>query len=137
MIRFIEAGLKGMRLKEKNLIGMMVKISDTAGGVVYPDGSVSKTVTEDDKSKLEQGIKKAEEILIQAGADKNNILVTNPQGAHPGGTAAIGKVTDKNLETEIKNLYICDASVFPTSPGMPPILTIVALAKKLAKDLAA
>jgi choline dehydrogenase-like flavoprotein len=136
MIRFIEAGLKGMRLKEKNLIGLMVKISDTPGGIVYPDGSVSKKVTEDDKNKLEQGIKKAEEILIKAGANKDSILVTNPQGAHPGGTAAIGRVTNTDLETEIKNLYICDASVFPTSPGMPPILTIVALAKKLAKEAA-
>lgn len=125
-----------MRLKEKNLIGIMVKISDTPGGVVYPDGSVSKKVTGDDKSKLEQGINKAVEILIKAGADKNSILVTNPQGAHPGGTAAIGKVINNKLETEVKNLYICDASVFPTSPGMPPILTIVALAKKLAKEAA-
>ncbi|RCW62467.1 MULTISPECIES: GMC family oxidoreductase N-terminal domain-containing protein [Halanaerobium] len=136
MIRFIEAGLKGMRLKEKNLIGIMVKISDTPGGIVNQDGSVSKKVTGDDKIKLEQGIKKAEEILIKAGADENSILVTNPQGAHPGGTAAIGSVIDTKLETEVNNLFICDASVFPTSPGMPPILTIVALAKKLAKEAA-
>ena len=136
MIRFNEAGLKGMRLKEKNLIGIMVKISDTPEGVVYHDGSVSKGVSEDDKSKLEQGTKMAEEILIAAGADKDSILVTNPQGAHPGGTAAIGRVINEKLETEVKNLYVCDASVFPTSPGMPPILTIVALAKNLAKDVA-
>jgi len=37
------------------------------------------------------------------------------------------------LQTEVKNLYVCDASAFPYSPGMPPILTIVALAKNLAK----
>ena len=133
MIRFIEAGLKGMRLKEKNLIGIMVKISDTAEGVVYADGSVSKGVSEDDKRKLEQGTKMAEEILIKSGANKDSILVTNPQGAHPGGTAAIGRVINNKLETEVNNLYVCDASIFPTSPGMPPILTIVALAKKLAK----
>jgi len=136
MIRFIEAGLKGMRLKEKNLIGIMVKISDTSGGIVYSNGEVSKKITEKDKYKLEQGIKIAEEILIKAGADKNSILVSRPQGAHPGGTAAIGSVVNNKLETEIKNLYICDASVFPSSPGMPPILTIVALAKKIAKNVA-
>ncbi len=136
MIRFIEAGIKGMRLKEKNLIGIMVKISDTPEGVVYPDGSVSKVVSKDDKSKLEQGTKMAEKILIAAGADKDSILVTNPQGAHPGGTVAIGNCINKKLETEVKNLYVCDASIFPTSPGMPPILTIVAMAKRLAKSVA-
>lgn len=136
MIRFIEAGIKGMRLNKNNLIGIMVKISDTADGIVYRDGTISKVVTKDDKYKLEQGIKIAKEILIKAGADKNKLLVSNPQGAHPGGTAAIGTVLNKNLQTEIKNLYVCDASVFPSSPGAPPILTIVALAKKLAKNIA-
>jgi choline dehydrogenase-like flavoprotein len=58
------------------------------------------------------------------------------QGAHPGGTASIGKVVDKDLQTKVDNLFVCDASVFPTSPGLPPILTIVALAKRLAKTLA-
>jgi choline dehydrogenase-like flavoprotein len=42
----------------------------------------------------------------------------------------------KGMRLKEKNLYVCDASVFPSSPGMPPILTIVALAKKLAKDAA-
>jgi len=45
-------------------------------------------------------------------------------------------VVDKDLQTEINNLFICDASVLPTSSGLPPILTIVALAKRLAKTLA-
>ena len=57
-------------------------------------------------------------------------------GSHPGGTAAIGRVVDKDLQTEIDNLFVCDGSVLPTSAGLPPILTIVALAKRLAKQLA-
>jgi len=58
------------------------------------------------------------------------------QGAHPGGTAAIGRVVDADLETEVDNLFVCDASVFPETPGLPPIVTIIALAKRLAKKLA-
>ena len=38
--------------------------------------------------------------------------------------------------TRVKNLYVCDASVLPKAPGLPPILTIVALGKHLAKHLA-
>ena len=63
-------------------------------------------------------------------------MISIPQGTHPGGTAAIGEVVNANLETEISNLYVCDASVLPTAPGLPPILTIIALAKRLAKSLA-
>jgi choline dehydrogenase-like flavoprotein len=43
---------------------------------------------------------------------------------------------DVNLETDIKGLFVADASVFPSAPGAPPILTIIALAKRLAKYLA-
>ncbi|UCD10333.1 MAG: hypothetical protein JSU79_11190, partial [Dehalococcoidales bacterium] len=44
-------------------------------------------------------------------------------------------IVDKDLQTEVNNLFACDASVLPEAPGLPPILTIVALAKKLAKTL--
>ncbi|MHC4592251.1 MAG: GMC oxidoreductase, partial [Planctomycetota bacterium] len=69
-------------------------------------------------------------------ADTNSFVVTRPQGAHPGGTAAIGKVVNADLQTEVDNLFVCDASVLPNAPGLPPIPTIVALAKRLAKALA-
>ncbi len=42
---------------------------------------------------------------------------------------------DDNLETKVKNLYCCDTSVFPEAPGIPPAMTIVVLAKRLAKRL--
>jgi len=57
--------------------------------------------------------------LVKAGTDGKSIVVSN------------GRVVDEGLQTEVDNLFVCDASVFPTSPGMPPILTIVALAKRL------
>ncbi|MDD3985164.1 MAG: GMC oxidoreductase [Methanobacterium sp.] len=66
------------------------------------------------------------------GADASSISSTPIRGAHPGGTAAIGKVFDKNLETCIKGLYVSDASVIPQAPGRPPILTITALSKRLS-----
>ncbi|WP_295609101.1 GMC oxidoreductase, partial [uncultured Methanobrevibacter sp.] len=74
-------------------------------------------------------------ILEKAGVDPKTIGSTVYRGAHPGGTAPIGKVVDSNLETEMSNLYVCDASVLPISPGKPPILTILALSKRLADYL--
>ncbi len=75
--------------------------------------------------------------MIKAGADPKSIVVSKAEGAHPGGTAAIGEVVDQNLETQVSGLFVCDASVLPVAPGLPPMLTIGALAKYLAKKLTA
>jgi choline dehydrogenase-like flavoprotein len=135
--RFMELGAKGMMLPSDRLIGLMTKIEDQPVGRVLDDGSVSKPVTEADWVRLRQGSAMARDILIRAGAKADSIVVTRPGGAHPGGTAAIGQIVDKDLQTRIENLFVCDASVLPTAPGLPPILTIVALAKRLGKTLAA
>ena len=58
-------------------------------------------------------------------------------GGHPEGTAAIGTVVDQDFESlKIKNLYVCDTSIFPRSPGSPPVLTLIAMVKKWARELA-
>jgi choline dehydrogenase-like flavoprotein len=134
-VRFVELGMKGMTVPVKKLLGIMTKTRDDASGRVYPDGFISKSVTENDWQRLNEGSAIAREILIKAGASSKSILVSRPQGAHPGGTAAIGKIVDSSLATEVKGLFVCDASVLPVAPGLPPILTIVALAKRLAKTL--
>lgn len=135
MARFMEIGMKALFQPTNRLIGIMTKIVDELAGRVYADGTVSKPVTEKDSMRLRDGSSIAKEILIKAGANSKSVLVSKPQGAHPGGTAAIGRVVDENLQTKIDNLFVCDASVLPTAPGMPPILTISALAKRLANIL--
>jgi len=134
--RFAELGVKGLTLPLEKLIGLMVKIQDEPAGCVRPDGSVSKPVTQKDQVRLQKGAAMAKQIMAKAGADDESFMVSKPQGPHPGGTAAIGRIVNSELESEVDNLFVCDASVLPTSPGLPPILTIVALAKRLAKTLA-
>ncbi|MBU1998068.1 MAG: GMC family oxidoreductase, partial [Candidatus Omnitrophica bacterium] len=118
-----------------NLMGLMNKIKDENMGRVYPNGAFDKTPTANDRKKLNKGAEVAKEILIQCGVRPKSIFVTRPRGAHPGGTAAIGKVVDKNLETRIKNLFVCDASILPEAPGLPPILTLVAISKWFVKNI--
>jgi len=132
-VKFLEFGLKGFVMSDKKTLGLMVKTTDDPIGHVYPNGLVSKPVTENDRKRLKEGVDMAKGILQKAGA--KSIKISRLQGAHPGGTAAIGKVVDKNLQTKIEGLFLCDASVLPVTPGLPPILTIVALAKKLAKSI--
>ena len=91
----------------------------TLTGQVFPDGSVSKPVTEEDQARLDEGAAIATEILVKAGVDPKSIVISSPQGGHPGGTAAIGRIVNENLQTSVDGLFVCDASVLPRAPGMP------------------
>ena len=136
-VRAIEVGPEELAQSSKRLLGVMAKTADDRVGRVFPDGSVSKPVTEADWKRLRRGFDLSREILIRAGADPKTIHMSKVQGAHPGGTAAIGTVVDRDLQTEVDGLFVCDASVLPATPGFPPMLTIGALAKRLAEALSA
>ncbi len=119
-----------------NWMGILVKIGDETVGRVFADGTVSKGVTPEDRKKFEQGGIVAREILRRAGAaDESIIKLDKIYGGHNGATAAIGELVNTDLQTEVSNLFVCDASVLPFAPGLPPILTIMALAKRLARRL--
>ena len=115
--------------------GIMVKIRDETVGELYKGNRFSKPVTVADQKKLDKGVGIIKKILVKAGADESSILALKPSGAHPSSTCRIGDVVDTNLETSIKNLYCCDASVFPSSLGLPVVWTAASLGKRLAKHL--
>ena len=135
LARLHELGLKELFLSHKNIIGLMVKIRDENLGEVFSNGAFSKKPTDLDMKKLKFGAHIASKILCEIGVKSDRIIISKIQGAHPGGTAAIGNVVDKNFMTSVNNLYVCDASIMPVAPGVPPIVTIISLAKKLAKYL--
>lgn len=120
----------------KDVLGIMTKIKDDSTGYLPDTGLFSKFPSSNDVVKLRKGADLAEKIFMQLGIKKRNIFTTRVRGAHPGGTAGIGYVVDRNLRTPVQNLYVCDASVLPESPGAPPVITILALAKRLSKTIA-
>ncbi|MDO5824707.1 GMC family oxidoreductase N-terminal domain-containing protein [Methanobrevibacter sp.] len=120
---------------DKDILSIMVKTFDECKGRVTDDGDVIKINTINDIRYLAEGAATAGFILQKAGVDPKTIGSTVYRGAHPGGTAKIGEIVNSNLETNIGNLFVCDASVLPVSPGKPPILTILALSKRLADYL--
>jgi len=124
---------KGIVVEEKDVIGIMLKFADTCIGTIDSEGNIEKTLTKLDVDLIKEGYEKAVNILLKLGVKPESIVATSLKGAHPGGTAAIGVVVDNNFETEVKGVYVSDASVIPEAPGRPPILTIVAIAKKVAK----
>lgn len=132
---FIKGNIDNEDVDDKDILSIMVKTSDEAKGYIDDDGEVVKINTIQDIRYLAEGAATAGFILREAGVDPLTIGSTVYRGAHPGGTAAIGKVVDSNLETKINGLFVSDASVLPISPGKPPILTILALSKRLADYL--
>jgi len=127
--------LEARSIDTKHLIAMTTKIRDEMNGVVHNNGSISKQLTKRDKAKLEEAHVINKEILTAAGAKPETIFTGIFESGHPCCTAAIGKIVDEHQETRIKNLFVSDASVFPSPLGMPPILTIVGLSKRLSNYL--
>ncbi|WP_409199704.1 GMC family oxidoreductase N-terminal domain-containing protein [Methanobrevibacter sp. DSM 116169] len=128
--------LKDKNIRSEDIFSIMVKIPDEPTGYIK-NNKVFKNNSIKDGKYLAEGCAVAGFILKEAGVDPNTIKSTNIRGAHPGGTAAIGEVVDTNLQTKINGLYVADASVLPKSPGKPPILTILALSKRLSNYIIA
>lgn len=116
-----------------NNLMIMIKIKDDLGGRMTWHGGVRKSLSKDDKLKLNKGYGQAKDILKNAGA--KGIFSGWTLAAHPGGTAKINDIVDSNLKTVKNNLYVCDCSVIPEGWGLPPTLTLLALGKRLAKHL--
>ncbi len=116
-------------------LGIMIKIKDDISGGITLEGEISKPMTERDSFRLNHAAIVARQILLRAGADPASIFMTPLRGTHPSGTVRLGQLVDPNLETEVKNLYVCDASTFPEALDRPTVLTILGLGKRLAAHL--
>jgi choline dehydrogenase-like flavoprotein len=120
----------------KRTLGVFAKVSDEGIGRVEADGRISKTFSERDLKRFEYSREISKKILVKAGCDPDDLHHSGFVMGHPSGTVKVGQLLDSNLETSVRNLYCCDTSIMPEAPGRPPALTIVVLAKRLARRLA-
>jgi choline dehydrogenase-like flavoprotein len=90
---------------------------------------------ENDRRLIAHAIERMKQIMAAAGgtdiwsADRTaHLLGTCRMGSHRGDS-----VVDADCRThDVPNLFICDGSVFPTSAGVNPSLTIEAIAARTA-----
>lgn len=129
-----EVGRMDRLLAQRRTLPIMIKVRDELGGHLSKRGGVRKRLSGVDRKRLQLGREHARRILARAGARR--VFSTWLLASHPGGSAKIGDVVDSNLATEMDGLFVCDCSVIPEAWGLPPTLTILALARRLARRLA-
>ena len=116
-------------------LGIMIKLKDEISGKVSANAQIQKGLTASDRHRLARAETVAEKILLKADCNPETIFTSPMRGTHPSGTVRIGHMVNNDLETDIKNLFVCDASVFPEALARPTVLTIISLAKRLSDKL--
>lgn len=120
-----------------NIMSLMIKLADETEGTVTRRG-MQKALTATDRRRLEAGVALCREILGRAGIPRENIFLGTVNAGHPGGMLPLGPEDARSLHSRRLpgNVFIADPTVFPDSLGNPPILTIMALAKRVSKAAA-
>lgn len=115
-------------------LSIMIKIADSENGGVSGK-RVNKRLSEEDKRKLTEGVQHCYNILERLGANKKSMFLGTLNAGHPGGMMPLtGEEASTFHHKRLpQNLYVADASLFPASLGNPPILTIMAMAKRIGK----
>ena len=70
--------------------------------------------------------------------DEKNLLLgsANPQSGNKIGTSEVNSVVDSDCKVHgFENLFVCDSSVFPTSVGVNPQITVMTVASIVASRI--
>jgi choline dehydrogenase-like flavoprotein len=116
-----------------NLLSLMIKLADTSEGTVT-DGGVEKDLTPPDTEALGSAVDACVDILGRLGIGKSEMFFGTLNAGHPGGTLPLTRESARTLRPGRlpANVFLADATLLPEALGKPPILTIMALAKKVA-----
>lgn len=119
------------------MVSLMIKLADEEQGDVH-NGHMQKKLTPMDRVRLQQGVDECREVLLRMGAKKEELFLGTLNAGHPGGMLPLTANEAETLHSPLlpDNLYVADASLLPQALGLPPILTIMALAKRIAKIIA-
>lgn len=121
------------RYRYGDIYGIMIKLADTPAGSIRQTG-IKKSLTLEDHEILKTAQAMCIEIFRSMDIHEKNILTGTLHAGHPGGTLSLRSESAETLHDPRlpDNVYVADASLLPGPFGMPPILTVMALAKRIA-----
>lgn len=124
---------KRWRMPMRGLASIMIKLADEEKGG-FSGRKIDKTMTEVDNIRMEKAIAQSKEILTRLGVPEEKQFLGTLNAGHPGGMLPLTEAEKDSLHSDKlpENLYVADATILPEAMGNPPILTIMALAKKMA-----
>ena len=116
----------------------MIKFADSGAGDVR-HGRIRKSLGAADRDRLAGAVRLAEDVLARLGIPAEGTFRGILNAGHPGGMLPLTAATAAALRDDRLpgNVYVADSSLFPASLGNPPSLTIMALARKVARTAAA
>jgi choline dehydrogenase-like flavoprotein len=119
-----------------DILSLMIKLADARSGAVTGNG-VEKDLTAQDTEALKSAVDACLDVLGRLGIEKSAAFFGTLNAGHPGGSLPLTSEDAASLRPGRlpRNLYLADATLLPSSLGQPPILTIMALAKKIAKAI--
>jgi choline dehydrogenase-like flavoprotein len=122
------------RLHAGDILSIMIKLADDELGSITSRG-VEKALTEQDRARLEDGVEICKEILRHFDVLDEDVFLGTVIAGHPGGMLPLSENESATMHSNRlpENLYVADATLLPRSLGKPPILTIIALAKRISK----
>jgi choline dehydrogenase-like flavoprotein len=117
-----------------DIMSLMIKLADRPEGSISSRG-VQKTLFSEDRARLDEGVALCRDILYRLGIPKEKTFLGTINAGHPGGMLPLTERSGASFHPPAlpENLYVADASLFPRSLGKPPILTIAAMAKRVAR----
>jgi choline dehydrogenase-like flavoprotein len=117
-----------------NIYSLMIKLADTNLGYISSK-KIEKSLTDEDKINLEDAVELCTELFGRLGVARDSLFLGKLNAGHPGGMLPLTNNEANTLHNSRlpSNLYVADSSLFPRSLGNPPILTIMALAKRISK----
>lgn len=125
---------KDWRMPMEDIASIMIKLADEEKGST--DGrKIAKTMSELDQVRIQKAVELSREILARLGVPEEKQFLGTLNAGHPGGMLPLTAAEKDTLHNPAlpENLYVADATILPKAMGNPPILTIMALAKKIAK----
>jgi len=122
------------RRPRHDIVSLMIKLADTEAGSVDARGHLRKELSARDRQRLDSARECCREILAAYGARRDSIFAGMLNAGHPGGMVPLSGRERRPLQMDRlpANLYVADASLLPESLGRPPMLTIMALALRVA-----